>query len=386
MIPFTHMMHRFRRASLLLLLATLALPPVAYAEAPFEVQQAAVWVHCGDRQGSGVVIHPTEGYVLTNAHVLLDLETHEPGDCQVGFITQSSNFEPDIFYWADWRAYVFDEEENYDFAVLDIGDPVGQKQISPFPYLKTYEFSEVGDPITILGYPSKNNGNLLETNGTINDLEFGIIKTDAEITPGTSGGAGINDNAYLVGLATRILVREVNGVEEVVDYELVDIRSVLTWIDTQGKNKHDEFLIHADPDRYHLPETLITQGELDCTSLARSVHDPAVYCMRDDGTRSVFPNKDVFFSWYSDFSDVETLADPQLANYQLVSNITMKPGSLVKIQTDPKVYIVSDITGTLRWIQNEQNAIDLYGEGWAGFVTDVPATFFINYHVGAPAN
>ena len=56
----------------------------------------------------------------------------------------------------------------------------------------------------------------------------------------------------------------------------------------------------------------------------------------------------------------------------------------MKIQTDPKVYMVSNVGGTLRWIENENRAIELYGEGWAGFVQDVPDTFFINYKVGVP--
>ena len=64
--------------------------------------------------------------------------------------------------------------------------------------------------------------------------------------------------------------------------------------------------------------------------------------------------------------------------------MTMKPGSLIKIESDPKVYLVSDIDGTLRWIPTEERAKELYGDGWAGFVKDVPVTFFSSYTIGAP--
>ncbi|MFH1078522.1 MAG: hypothetical protein V1745_04580, partial [Patescibacteria group bacterium] len=74
----------------------------------------------------------------------------------------------------------------------------------------------------------------------------------------------------------------------------------------------------------------------------------------------------------------------QLAKYRLISNVTMKPGSLIKIESDPKVYLVADASGTIRWIKNESIAKDLYGEGWAGFVQDVPVTFFTDYYLGAP--
>ncbi|MCR4278829.1 MAG: serine protease [bacterium] len=381
-------MNQFKKSlSFALILVTwfLQIQPVL-AKTPFAIQQAVVWVHCGNRQGSGVVINGEEGYVLTNAHVLLNLDTMEPDDCEVGFITSSSNPKPDIFYWADWKTYVFDDNENRDFAILQITDAQQARYISPFPFIKTDEFSHVDDPISIIGFPGKNHGLQQETSGSIIGLEQGIVKTDAEITPGVSGGAGINGENNLTGIATRILLQQTNGVEEIIDYELVDIRAILTWLDTFGVNVHDNYIVHANPDQYHLPEALFTPNSLNCSLLGRSIHDPAVYCLREDGTRSIFPNKNIYFSWFADFSGVETLSDIELAQFQLTSNITMKPGSLIKIQSDPRVYIVSDIDGKLRWIRNEQVAVDLYGESWAGFVTDIPVTFFTNYHLGPPVD
>jgi hypothetical protein len=173
-------------------------------------------------------------------------------------------------------------------------------------------------------------------------------------------------------------------VEKVIDYELVDIRAILTWLDTFGPNVADEYVTHADPARYHGPSAYFTSTNLSCVLLAKSTLSTTVYCLKNDGTRSVFPNQAVYLSWFSDFSPVITLPVEQLAAYRLSANITMKPGSLVKIESDPKVYVVSDVTGTLRWITSEQLARELYGDGWAGFVKDIPVTFFPNYHIGAP--
>jgi V8-like Glu-specific endopeptidase len=360
--------------------------PIALAEnIPFNIRQAVVRVECGNRQGSGVVVNPTEGYVLTNAHVLLDLDTFLPASsCTIGFV-YGDNYMPTIFYAAGWERYVFDESLNQDFAILNINAPEQTEHLDSFPYLRTDEFSETGDPLSIIAYPSSAKGQQVVTSGTINDLELGMIKTDAVISSGSSGGAGVDKDNNLIGLAERIMYQDnEDGTEEVVDYELVDIRAILTWLDTFGDNKHDMYIIHANADRYHSPATLFTPGNLQCTMLAKSAESDSVFCLRSDGTRRVFPSSAVYHTWFSDFSGVVTVSSSELAQYRLSSNITMKPGTLIKIQTDPKVYIVSTVDGSLRWIKTESKATELYGQGWAGFVKDVPDTFFINYKLGYP--
>lgn len=355
------------------------------AEIPFDIRQAVVKVECGNKQGSGVVVNPARGYVLTNAHVLLNLDTFLPARrCTVGFVYDNT-FTPTIFYSAGWERYVFDESLNQDFALLKIGQPEQTEHLDSFPYLKTDEFSEVRDPLSIMAYPSASKGQQTITSGRINGLEQGMVKTDAVISSGSSGGAGVNTENNLIGLAERILFQNnADGTEEVVDYELVDIRAILTWLDTFGENEHDQYIIHADSERYHGPAALFTPGNIQCVMLAKSPDSDSVFCLRADGTRRVFPTSAAYHTWFSDFSGVATVPTAQLAQYRLSSNITMKPGTLIKIQTDPKVYVVSKVDGTLRWVKNEAKAVELYGQGWAGFVKDVSDAFFINYKIGYP--
>lgn len=351
---------------------------------PFVVRQASVWVHCGSRQGSGTVINSEKGYVLTNAHVVLNLTTNKPETCEVAFINDSS-LKPTIFYDASWDRFVYDDTNNRDFAILKIGAPQQRERIPSFPFLMTDEFSKVGDPISVIAYPHTTDGTQVVTTGTISGLNAGIITTDAKISPGASGGSGVNADWHLIGISTRILLQEISpGVEQVVDYELVDLRAVLTWLDTFGTNMHDEYFTHADFARYHGPQTYVNIDTLSCTLLAKTTLSTTVYCLKPDGTRTVFPNDVTYFSWFGDFSATVTVSLEQLAGYRLVSNVTMKPGTLVKIDTDPKVYIVADALGTLRWIETEAQARQLFGDGWAGFVKDIPDTFFTNYHIGSP--
>lgn len=350
----------------------------------FSIRQAVVWVHCGNRQGSGVIINSEKGYILTNAHILLDLTTLKPDPCEMGFITDNT-LKPTVFYNVGWEKFVYDESQNQDFAILRIAAPLQETTLPFFSALKTDEFSKTNDPISIVGFPGSAKGKQIVTQGTIEGLEKGIIKTDAVISPGSSGGAGIDTNHHLTGIATRILLKQFkNGEEEVVHYELVDIRNIINWLDTFGDNAHDLYIQHADPERYHGIQAYFTPGKLNCALLAKSIHEDTVYCLRGDGTRSVFPNSATYHTWFADFSGIISVSDTDLATYRLTANITMRPGTLVKIATDPKVYIVADMNGTLRHLESETHAKELFGDGWAGFVKDIPDTYFTNYTIGTP--
>ncbi len=107
-----------------------------------------------------------------------------------------------------------------------------------------------------------------------------------------------------------------------------------------------------------------------------------VYYYGSDGSRYAFPNEKTYFTWYSDFSDVETISDSALAAISLAGNIVYRPGvRWVKIQSDPKTYAVTP-QGQIRWIESEDVAVDLAGSDWNTVIDDVPDTFFVDYTVG----
>jgi len=107
-----------------------------------------------------------------------------------------------------------------------------------------------------------------------------------------------------------------------------------------------------------------------------------VYYYGSDGSRYAFPNEKTYFTWYSDFSDVETISDSALAAIPLAGNIVYRPGThWVKIQSDPKTYVVTP-QGQIRWIESEEVAVDLAGSDWNTMIDDVADTFFVDYTVG----
>jgi hypothetical protein len=111
---------------------------------------------------------------------------------------------------------------------------------------------------------------------------------------------------------------------------------------------------------------------------------PSVYYSGQDGKRYVFPNEKTYATWYSGFGSVNVVTDAELAALPLGGNVTYRPGvKLVKINTDPRTYAVA-AGGTLRWIQTESVARDLYGADWNTKVDDIADTYFVNYKLGLP--
>jgi len=109
-----------------------------------------------------------------------------------------------------------------------------------------------------------------------------------------------------------------------------------------------------------------------------------VYFLGADGKRYVFPNDKTYLSWFNTFSYVKQIADAELMKSSLGGNVTYKPGSrLIKIETDPKVYVVTR-GGTIRWLKTEEVAEQLYGKDWSKRVDDMPDAFFTNYKDGQP--
>lgn len=117
-------------------------------------------------------------------------------------------------------------------------------------------------------------------------------------------------------------------------------------------------------------------------SLIKGKTMPGVYYLGEDNKRYVFPNEKTYFSWYENFNNVVEVNNEDLFGLPLGGNVHYKPGVyLVKIQTDPKVYAVSE-GGLLRWIKTEQLAKKLYGANWNLLIDDIPDSFFTNYKIG----
>ena len=157
--------------------------------------------------GSGSIVD-TRGYVLTNYHVVRGTIKQ-----YVGLNSARQDAPPEEFY----RAQIVTFDQGLDLALLQIagdvdGNPLKGTLILPIMEVGDSDDVNLGDAITILGFPALGEDTLTLTKGTVagfvDDSDLGIhrgwIKTDAEISSGNSGGVVIDAEGRLIGVPTQV--------------------------------------------------------------------------------------------------------------------------------------------------------------------------------------
>lgn len=114
--------------------------------------------------------------------------------------------------------------------------------------------------------------------------------------------------------------------------------------------------------------TIPNNAPMDCPlfesgDLFKGQRDSAVYAMNSAGQRAIFPNADIFFSWYADFSKVKMIDVKCLEKYPEGPAVLYRPGSRLLKSDTPDVYAVLP-ENKLAKIKNEEVASALYGNDW----------------------
>lgn len=165
--------------------------------------------------GSGVIVE-IDGTILTNAHVVTRTEACPFRTIGVG-VTASSTSSAELQYQAEVLAV----DAELDLAVLRIAGPLdpasGLEMPDSFPAARLGDSDTVrlGDGIRVLGYPVIGGDTITLTTGTVSGFssEVGIgdramIKTDASISSGNSGGMAIDGNGRVIGIPTKARASE----------------------------------------------------------------------------------------------------------------------------------------------------------------------------------
>lgn len=152
--------------------------------------------------GSGV-IYKSDGYIITNYHVIADALTAQNSSIMVYLDNDTKN---------GYKASVINYNISCDLAVLKI-DKTGLTaiEIGDSDQLKIGQYVvAIGSPgglefmgSTTFGIVSGLNRQISTTNGSMN-----LIQTDAAINPGNSGGALVDTEGKLVGISSSKLVNE----------------------------------------------------------------------------------------------------------------------------------------------------------------------------------
>lgn len=164
------------------------------------------------RIGSGTIISP-DGLILTNAHIVTPYSSNIRLDPPVISITNRPDEPPVDRYLAE----VLKTDDGLNIAVLHIiseinGIPVDPKILNlPYVTLGDPDQLELGDPLTILGYPIIGGDTITFTQGDVGGFtaegrygDRAFIKTSATIAAGASGGLALDQNGLMVAIPTQL--------------------------------------------------------------------------------------------------------------------------------------------------------------------------------------
>ena len=157
--------------------------------------------------GSGSVISPL-GYILTNYHVIGDIESRVIAPYILVRTVQFVDRAPEPKYIGK----VIAADPNLDLAIVRIvstldGKPVGALNL-PFVELGDSNAATLGDPIFVFGFQGTGGETLSFSSGSVggftgDDLISSgrqWIKHDAQTGPGNSGGGVYDENGLLIGV------------------------------------------------------------------------------------------------------------------------------------------------------------------------------------------
>ena len=143
--------------------------------------------------GSGVIVDAENGYIITNNHVVADVDV----------------IHVRLFDKREFEAIIIGTDPKTDLAILQI-DKDDLKEIS----IGNSDQIRVGEWVMAVGSPFSENLSHTVTTGIISALGRNnimnsqsyedFIQTDAAINPGNSGGALLNMDGELIGINTAI--------------------------------------------------------------------------------------------------------------------------------------------------------------------------------------
>lgn len=177
---------------------------------------ATVEVLHHDGGGTGVILNES-GYLLTNYHVVEHvITTGDESSLQIGLTV-----DPAEGSHVRLRARVVAWDADLDMALLAVtsdlyGNPLPADYRFPSIGLGAPDALAFGDALFAVGYPESGSlgtrVSITVTRGIVSGFERRgetlLIKTDADIASGNSGGPVINENHELIGLATETISEE----------------------------------------------------------------------------------------------------------------------------------------------------------------------------------
>ena len=191
-------------------------------------------------KGTGSIIRK-DGFVLTNAHVIINKKENRPFNNLRVFLKPeriSGNFKKDISL--EYKAELIQFSEKLDLALLKI------KFLSVNKLLHTLKFSDsnrvsIGDPVLAIGHPEQG-GLWALTTGTISSQinNYGeisgkhVFQTETSFNRGNSGGPLIDSYGQIVGVNSIISRKATDGLAITGVNFSIKSRVAVNWLSSIG--------------------------------------------------------------------------------------------------------------------------------------------------------
>ena len=201
--------------------------------------------------GSGVIVD-SEGYVLTNYHVVA------PSSTQQGVRRIADKIEVKLHTGETYVAQVVGGDPESDLGVLKIDATI------PLPFAKIGDTAkmQVGDWVLAIGNPfgvgqTVTSGIVSATGRVIpSSTIFGdYIQTDAAINPGNSGGPLVNMRGEVVGINTFIFTR--SGGSQGVGFAIPSSVFINSYNQIVSKGKIERGWLGVSMNNYPLAEEMV---------------------------------------------------------------------------------------------------------------------------------
>ena len=191
-------------------------------------------------KGTGSIIS-SDGFVLTNAHVIIDQSTGRPFNNLRIFLKPdrvSGDLRKDTSL--KYRAELVRFSENLDLALLRIKSPsIGN--LSPTLEFSDSDLVSIGDPVIAIGHPEQG-GLWTLTTGTISSHinNYGnmpgknVFQTETSLNRGNSGGPLINGHGHIVGVNSMISRKAKDGLAITGINFSIKSRVAVNWLNSIG--------------------------------------------------------------------------------------------------------------------------------------------------------
>jgi hypothetical protein len=106
----------------------------------------------------------------------------------------------------------------------------------------------------------------------------------------------------------------------------------------------------------------------------------SVYYYAADGKRYIFPNQSTYNSWFGGYETDRVVKLEEMQKVPLGGNVTLRPGSLITTESDPRIYLVTHDN----LISSVSPAVlkAIYGDAYKQRVIDIENYYFTNYVYG----